>query len=230
MLNEKSFMKSSPLPVWGEAGRGAENRHIPDPAGQFASSYVGMGNNPVIAVDPDGRWADRIRGIQSTGFELYRYAQWLNQHNYDYINGLFLQRTFPIEYQDPFRDGMDKRREAELEQAILLEKLGIDVEIVGGSIIIDYYYHLDGPEGKIQSRSFTLSTALQSFGYWLDNEATTDQYNAFYELFQSVSSEGNDAIYIQNNSDYIIYFKPETNMTINGVEYKDNGSYPLLPG
>jgi len=52
------------------------------------------------------------------------------------------------------------------------------------TIIIDYYYHLDGPEGKIQSRSFTLSTALQSFGYWLDNEATADQYYAFLDLFQ----------------------------------------------
>jgi len=28
-----------------------------DPAGQFASGYVGMGNNPVIGVDPDGRLA-----------------------------------------------------------------------------------------------------------------------------------------------------------------------------
>ena len=31
--------------------------HVPDPAVQFASPYVGMANNPVIAVDPDGRWA-----------------------------------------------------------------------------------------------------------------------------------------------------------------------------
>ena len=53
MFNAKSPMKSSPLPVWGEAGRGADGWHIPDPAGQFASPYVGMANNPVIAVDPD---------------------------------------------------------------------------------------------------------------------------------------------------------------------------------
>jgi RHS repeat-associated protein len=28
----------------------------PDPYGQFASPYVGMGNNPVMGVDPDGGW------------------------------------------------------------------------------------------------------------------------------------------------------------------------------
>jgi RHS repeat-associated protein len=31
--------------------------HVPDPAGQFASAYVGMGNNPVNLTDPNGRWA-----------------------------------------------------------------------------------------------------------------------------------------------------------------------------
>ena len=30
----------------------------PDPYGQFASAYVGMGNNPVSGVDPDGGWAN----------------------------------------------------------------------------------------------------------------------------------------------------------------------------
>jgi len=29
--------------------------HMMDPAGQFASPYLGMGNNPVVSVDPDGR-------------------------------------------------------------------------------------------------------------------------------------------------------------------------------
>jgi hypothetical protein len=27
-----------------------------DPAGEFVSPYVGMGNNPVNGVDPDGEW------------------------------------------------------------------------------------------------------------------------------------------------------------------------------
>jgi RHS repeat-associated protein len=35
--------------------------HVPDPIGQFSSPYVGMGNNPVIFTDPDGR--ELIGGI-----------------------------------------------------------------------------------------------------------------------------------------------------------------------
>jgi RHS repeat-associated protein len=31
--------------------------HVPDPAGQFASAYMGMGNNPVSLTDLDGMWA-----------------------------------------------------------------------------------------------------------------------------------------------------------------------------
>ncbi|MFO7615195.1 MAG: hypothetical protein R6W71_11200, partial [Bacteroidales bacterium] len=36
---------------------GGAGRHIPDPAGQFASPYLGMGNSPVAAVDLSGLWA-----------------------------------------------------------------------------------------------------------------------------------------------------------------------------
>ncbi|GJM63657.1 RHS repeat-associated core domain-containing protein [Persicobacter diffluens] len=36
-----------------------------DPARQFASGYVGMGNNPVNGVDPDGRWSDPPNGKHS---------------------------------------------------------------------------------------------------------------------------------------------------------------------
>ena len=35
----------------------------PDPMGQFASPYVGMGNNPVLTVDPDGGWSWLGAGI-----------------------------------------------------------------------------------------------------------------------------------------------------------------------
>jgi len=46
--------------------------HVPDLAGQFASPYVGMGNNPMVAVDPDGRWAV---GGRNQELMMYRQAQ-----------------------------------------------------------------------------------------------------------------------------------------------------------
>jgi len=57
MKNDDRSISSSPLPGWGEAGRGAESWHVPDPAGQFASAYTGMGNNPISFMDLDGMWA-----------------------------------------------------------------------------------------------------------------------------------------------------------------------------
>ena len=33
---------------------------VPDPASQFSNSYLAMGNNPVIGVDPDGRFVDEF--------------------------------------------------------------------------------------------------------------------------------------------------------------------------
>lgn len=33
---------------------------VPDPAGQFFNPYLAMGNNPVIGVDPDGRFANQF--------------------------------------------------------------------------------------------------------------------------------------------------------------------------
>lgn len=48
--------------------------HIMDPAGQFASPYLGMGNNPIISVDPDGRivWVPIIIGAMAGGYTGYK--------------------------------------------------------------------------------------------------------------------------------------------------------------
>ena len=52
-----------------------------DPAGQFASPYLGMGNNPVMGIDPDGKlylWDDAI--VAAVGF-IYGYVSYGIQHN-----------------------------------------------------------------------------------------------------------------------------------------------------
>lgn len=43
----------------------------PDPAGQFASPYVGMGNNPVSNVDPDGAFIPLFNGAEQWGLLHY---------------------------------------------------------------------------------------------------------------------------------------------------------------
>jgi len=41
--------------------------HTPDPADQFANPYTGMGNNPVMGVDPDGRFVHILIGAAIGG-------------------------------------------------------------------------------------------------------------------------------------------------------------------
>jgi hypothetical protein len=50
------------------------------------------------------------------------------------------------------------------------------------------------------------------------------------EINLASSGGGNGTVYVQNNSEYTIYFKPESEMVVNGVTYKDGGAYPLEPG
>jgi len=42
-----------------------------DPARQFASPYLGMGNNPINGVDPDGEWFDNSSQSHYLGLSLY---------------------------------------------------------------------------------------------------------------------------------------------------------------
>ena len=50
-----------------------------DPQGQFASGYVGMGNNPAMGIDPDGEWfgvddliAGAIGGVINLGVNIFQ--------------------------------------------------------------------------------------------------------------------------------------------------------------
>jgi hypothetical protein len=95
MKNENRNMSPSPLTGWGEAGRGAESWHVPDPASQFASAYVGMGNNPVSLTDLDGMWAVGTYGgysrmLAAAGRELalmYQdYYDWIDMFSARYGN------------------------------------------------------------------------------------------------------------------------------------------------
>jgi len=63
------------------------NRRIsPDPAGQYASPYMSMGNNWISQVDPDGAKADDIIYLDSDGNEINRIA-WEGEH-------IYLQETY----------------------------------------------------------------------------------------------------------------------------------------
>jgi RHS repeat-associated protein len=52
-LDDKTGMEAFKLRLWdGRIGRWLN----PDPYGQFFSPYLGMGNNPISSIDPDGGW------------------------------------------------------------------------------------------------------------------------------------------------------------------------------
>jgi RHS repeat-associated protein len=54
-----------------------------DPAGQFSSPYVGMGNNPVMGVDPDGRFWNFIIGAVVGGIGGYSTGKALGKSGWD---------------------------------------------------------------------------------------------------------------------------------------------------
>src|SRR3989304_5710451 len=59
--------------------------HSMDPAAQFASPYVGIGNNPVNMIDPNGMWSNNISGYNDYGgrhtYQHYMYQQACQPYN-----------------------------------------------------------------------------------------------------------------------------------------------------
>lgn len=77
-LDGETGMEAFQLRLWdGRIGRWLS----PDPYGQYASPYLGMGNNPVNMIDPDGGFADCPdcpNGKFSNG------AEWIGSDGYTY--------------------------------------------------------------------------------------------------------------------------------------------------
>lgn len=71
----------------------------PDPAGQFFSPYLGMGNNPVSGVDPDGRFWQEMGNF-------LKHGMWVSNEGIDFYNNA--DKAF---YNGPnsigFRNGED---------------------------------------------------------------------------------------------------------------------------
>ncbi len=66
--------------------------HVPDPAEQYYSPYLAMGNNPNIHVDPTGLFADTWRNRGVSGYQLSQFHQW-SQYNSHY-DGMGLARDY----------------------------------------------------------------------------------------------------------------------------------------
>jgi RHS repeat-associated protein len=62
--------------------------HCADPMTQYSSPYLAMGNNPVNAIDPNGMYVDKIRGVSSTGQRLYNYMSYMRNKGYTWDSKL----------------------------------------------------------------------------------------------------------------------------------------------
>jgi hypothetical protein len=86
-LTKRDTMSNDSLSNFTETGSWGNcvYNKMPDPANQYASPYVGMGNNPAYGVDPNGKWVGRIR--RSSGNWLYgaqarAYDRWNLVHSH----------------------------------------------------------------------------------------------------------------------------------------------------
>ncbi|MCK9401025.1 MAG: hypothetical protein M0Q51_13675 [Bacteroidales bacterium] len=112
--------------------------HVPDPASQFASPYLGMGNNPLIMTDPDGM---RIRDWR-IWYILFG-GQWPGNKNHCFKNyeGWFGRNSYAGGYIGP-GSGIGTGGGDILESEIDLGPGGT-IRRVGGSPNIGYAEHTD---------------------------------------------------------------------------------------
>jgi len=76
--------------------------HSLDPATQFSSPYLAMGNDWANRTDPDGQFLDRMKGHQVTGRNVYYYWSWMNTHLktwFNYSSGTYVRGAFYIDYE-----------------------------------------------------------------------------------------------------------------------------------
>lgn len=66
--------------------------------------------------------------------------------------------------------------------------------------------------------------------YWKNNALNKNVIDVENDFSKEADTKEISTAYIVNNSAYIIYFKPESEMIIDSEKYLDDGAYPLGPG
>jgi len=162
--------------------------HVPDPAGQFVSPYIGMGNNPIMYTDPNGCFIDYLKGCQLRGFQLYLHCQRLRYSNYVYNDGMWHQGGGVSLLQEMrmmalWREEMNKEQRkfhlwvARIEMRNQLRDMGIEVTAnIHGELSINYYWSWDGTDEKNGGRTLISGWGdfCREFDYWIQNDASIE--------------------------------------------------------
>lgn len=114
-LDTETGMEAFQLRMWdGRLGRWLS----PDPYGQYASPYLGMGNNPINLIDPDGGWAsggggdDEYCSDCAQSYNLSEFVIYPMMDKYSFSDWTF-------------RRHLEKNNEYYFKRVVELEKRGI---------------------------------------------------------------------------------------------------------